>query len=104
MPFTRFPGSCWHNAGTGADSKSCNVTTVPPGAGSALAVAGCMKPTTTVNTKYIALVVFAIQVTRVQGSQLCVSKAFTAELIFAIIGPIDMLVATTWSLFVSGVL
>ena len=32
------------------------------------------------------------------------SKAFTVELMFAIIGPTDIFVATTLSLFVSGVL
>jgi len=44
------------------------------------------------------------QVTRVQGWQFCDSKAFTVELMFAYIGPIDIFVATTWSLFASGVL
>ena len=44
------------------------------------------------------------QVTLTQGSQFCDSKAFTLELMVAYIGPMDMFVARTWSLFASGVL
>lgn len=42
--------------------------------------------------------------TLIQGSQFCDSKAFTVELMVTYIGPTDMFVATTWSLFASGVL
>ncbi len=45
-----------------------------------------------------------VQVTRIQGSQFCDSKALTVVLRVAYIGPMDMFVATTLSLFASGVL
>jgi hypothetical protein len=46
----------------------------------------------------------AFQGTRVQSWQLCDSKALTPALMFANIGPMEVLVCRTWSLAASVVL